>query len=80
MIKECHRITDTKILVLGITFKENCPDIRNSKVIDVIKQLEDFACKVDVFDPMADPEDVMKVHGIGIISHEDQLTSKYEGY
>ena len=78
MIKKCHRITDTKILVLGITFKENCPDIRNSRVVDVINQLKDFDCQVEVFDPVADPGEVRHEYGIDIISRKDQLTS-YEG-
>ena len=66
MIKKCHRITDTKILVLGITFKENCPDIRNSRVVDVISQLKDFDCTVEVFDPVADPDEVRHEYGIDI--------------
>ncbi|HPI91776.1 MAG TPA: nucleotide sugar dehydrogenase [Deltaproteobacteria bacterium] len=79
MVKKSHRITDTKILVLGITFKENCPDIRNSKVIDVIRQLKDFDCTVEVFDPVADPEEVRHEYGIDIIPSRDQITSAYEG-
>ena len=78
MIKKCHRITDTKILVLGITFKENCPDIRNSRVIDVIAQLKDFDCKVEVYDPVADPDEVEREYGIDILSRQEQLTV-YEG-
>lgn len=78
MVKKCHRITDTKILVLGITFKENCPDIRNSRVIDVINQLKDFDCKVEVFDPVADPEEVKHEYGIDIITEKRGLT-RYEG-
>jgi UDP-N-acetyl-D-galactosamine dehydrogenase len=78
MIKKCHRITDTKILVLGITFKENCPDIRNSRVVDVISQLKDFDCAVEIFDPVADPHEVRQEYGIDIMSRIDQLTS-YEG-
>lgn len=79
MVKKSHRITDTKILVLGITFKENCPDIRNSKVIDVIRQLKDFDCSVEVFDPVADPEEVRHEYGIDIMTRPEQLTSTYEG-
>jgi len=79
MVKKSHRITDTKILVLGITFKENCPDIRNSKVIDIIHQLGDFDCTVEVFDPVADPEEVRHEYGIDIMTSPDQLTSTYEG-
>jgi UDP-N-acetyl-D-galactosamine dehydrogenase len=78
MIKKCHRITDTKILVLGITFKENCPDIRNSRVIDVIAQLKDFDCKVEVYDPVADPDEVEQEYGIDILTRQEQLTA-YEG-
>jgi UDP-N-acetyl-D-galactosamine dehydrogenase len=79
MIKKNHRITDTTILVLGVTFKENCPDIRNSKVIDVIRQLKDFDCAVEVYDPVADPEEVRHEYGIEIKSRPEQLTSAYEG-
>jgi len=79
MIKKNHRITDTTILVLGVTFKENCPDIRNSKVIDVIGQLKDFDCGVEVYDPVADPDEVRHEYGIDIKSRPEQLTSTYEG-
>jgi UDP-N-acetyl-D-glucosamine/UDP-N-acetyl-D-galactosamine dehydrogenase len=64
MIKKGHAIDGAKILVLGITFKENCPDIRNSRVIDVIKELQEFGAMVDVHDPWADPEEVMAEYGI----------------
>ncbi len=79
MVKKKHRITDSNVLVLGVTFKENCPDTRNSKVIDVIRQLEDFACNVDVFDPLADPAEVKYEYGIDIISSENGLKPSYEG-
>jgi len=63
------RIEDIKgcdffILVLGLTFKENCPDIRNSKVIDVIRELQDFGCKVSVYDPWAEPAEVRHEYGL----------------
>lgn len=64
MIKKGHRIDGSKVLVLGITFKENCPDIRNSRVIDVIKELQDFGCSVDVVDPWADKDEVMHEYGL----------------
>ncbi|HQG31962.1 MAG TPA: nucleotide sugar dehydrogenase, partial [Deltaproteobacteria bacterium] len=79
MVKKKHRITDSNVLVLGFTFKENCPDTRNSKVIDVIRQLEDFACNVDIFDPLADPAEVKHEYGIDIISSENGLKPSYEG-
>ncbi len=64
MIKKGHKIENAKVLVLGITFKENCPDIRNSRVIDVINELQEFGVIVDVFDPWADKEEVHKEYGI----------------
>ncbi|MRR35938.1 nucleotide sugar dehydrogenase, partial [bacterium] len=79
MIKNEHRITDTSVLVLGITFKENCPDIRNSKVMDIISQLKDFACNVDIFDPLADPDEVKHEYGLDIITSEKDLKPTYEG-
>lgn len=63
MIKKEQRIAKAKVLVMGITFKENCPDIRNSHAIDVVRGLHDFGCRVTVFDPWADPEDVMREYG-----------------
>jgi UDP-N-acetyl-D-galactosamine dehydrogenase len=53
-----------KILVLGITFKENCPDIRNSRVIDVIRELTSYGASLDVYDPHADPHEVMEEYGL----------------
>ena len=57
-------IKGTRALVLGITFKENCPDIRNSRVIDVIKELMAFGIEVDVYDPQADKKEVEAEYGI----------------
>lgn len=67
MIKKGHTIAESKILVLGITFKENCPDIRNSRVIDVINEFEDFGVQVDVFDPWADKEEVKRAYNINLL-------------
>ena len=58
MIKKGHKLQGAKILVLGITFKENCPDIRNSRVIDVVKELQEFGCNIDIADYWADKDDV----------------------
>lgn len=66
LIKKSHKVDGAKILVLGITFKENCPDIRNSRVIDVINELKDFGCNVDVYDPWADDAEVKHEYGIGL--------------
>jgi UDP-N-acetyl-D-glucosamine/UDP-N-acetyl-D-galactosamine dehydrogenase len=64
MIQRGQQIAGAHVLLLGITFKENCPDIRNSRAIDVYTELNDFGCKVDVYDPWADEEEVKKEYGI----------------
>lgn len=71
MIKKGYRIEGSKVLVLGIAFKENCPDIRNSRVIDVINELREFGCVVDVSDYWADPADVMHEYGIALTENTD---------
>ncbi|AJR04285.1 nucleotide sugar dehydrogenase [Siansivirga zeaxanthinifaciens] len=58
------RIKDANILVLGITFKENCPDVRNTKVVDVINQLKSFGTQVTVYDPCANIDEVEKEYGL----------------
>ncbi|MPQ75454.1 nucleotide sugar dehydrogenase [Hydrogenovibrio sp. JE_KL2] len=68
MIKKGQKVEGAKVLVLGITFKEDCPDIRNSKVIDVIVELEDFGIEVDVYDPWADSEEVRCEYGIELLN------------
>ncbi len=67
MIKKGLKIEGAKILVLGITFKENCPDIRNSRVIDVIQELKEFGAEVDVCDPWADEDDVKREYGLDLV-------------
>jgi len=67
MIKKGQKIEGAKVLVLGITFKENCPDIRNSRVIDVIQELQEFGAEVDVYDPWADPEEVKHEYGLDLL-------------
>jgi UDP-N-acetyl-D-galactosamine dehydrogenase len=66
MIKKHLAVKDAKVLVLGITFKENCPDIRNTKVVNVIDELTDYGCKVDLYDPWASAVHVKKNYGIDI--------------
>lgn len=76
LISKNHVISKSKVLVLGITFKEDCPDIRNSKVIDIIKELEQFNIKVDVYDPHADKHEVAEEYGLNLI---DSIQNKYDG-
>jgi UDP-N-acetyl-D-galactosamine dehydrogenase len=62
-----HRIKGSNILIMGITFKENCPDIRNTRVVDVVEELNDFGCNVSIYDPWADPEEVKHEYGIELL-------------
>jgi UDP-N-acetyl-D-galactosamine dehydrogenase len=63
MIRKDITVKNARVLVLGITFKENCPDIRNTKVVDVVKELEQFGCLVDIFDPWANAAEVKHEYG-----------------
>lgn len=72
MIKKGHVIDNSKVLVLGITFKENCPDIRNSRVVDVIEELKEFGCNVDVTDYWADKKEVKKEYNIDLVENIDE--------
>ena len=67
MIKKSQKIESSKVLVLGITFKENCTDIRNSRVIDVIHELKEFGTEVEVYDPWADKEEVKREYGLSLL-------------
>lgn len=75
MTQHKHTIHDANILVLGITFKENCPDIRNSRVVDVVKELKSFGAAVDVYDPHADAGEVEHEYNLKLTS---SLEKKYQ--
>ncbi len=68
LIHKGHKVKGSKALVLGITFKENCPDIRNSRVIDVIRELQEFGIAVDVYDPWADKEEVKREYDLELLT------------
>jgi UDP-N-acetyl-D-galactosamine dehydrogenase len=76
LISKGHAVKNSKILILGITFKENCPDIRNTKVIDVIRTLEKYSLEIDVYDPWANKEEVQEEYNINLI--DDYLEKKYD--
>lgn len=78
MIQKDAKVKNGKVLVLGITFKENCPDIRNSKVIDVISEFEKFNLNVEVFDPWANASEVKKEFGISLITETSKLKDNYD--
>ncbi|HOU27278.1 MAG TPA: nucleotide sugar dehydrogenase [Paludibacteraceae bacterium] len=72
MIQKGHTIKDSNVLILGITFKENCPDVRNTKVVDIRKELVEFGVNVDMFDPWAEAEEVHEEYGIDLVSKLDE--------
>jgi len=78
MINKEHRIRGSKVLVLGITFKENCPDIRNSRVIDVIQELKEFGCDVEIYDPWADAAEVKAEYGVDLLPARPTPSEKSE--
>lgn len=76
LINAGKQIKGSNVLVLGVTFKENCPDIRNTKAIDVYKELLEFGLEVDIYDPEADNEEVMSEYGVDLIP---TISKKYDG-
>ena len=71
MIQHDHKIKDANVLLLGVTFKENCPDCRNTKVVDIATELEEFGCRVDICDPWASPEVVRREYGKALVPTVD---------
>jgi UDP-N-acetyl-D-galactosamine dehydrogenase len=67
MISKCHTIKGANVLILGVTFKENCPDVRNTKVIDIYNELTQFELNVDVYDPWADPKEVKHEYDLDLL-------------
>ena len=81
MIKKEHKVLGANVLVLGITFKENCPDIRNSRTIDIINELKDFECSVDVYDPWADKDEVREVYNLELVDKPTfEEKSEYDAF
>jgi UDP-N-acetyl-D-galactosamine dehydrogenase len=78
MVKKDITIKNSEVLVLGITFKENCPDIRNSRVIDIINELKSFDIKVEVCDPWANAQEVQEEYGIDLLNQLNG-NKKYQG-
>ncbi|POY35793.1 Vi polysaccharide biosynthesis protein VipA/TviB [Solitalea longa] len=74
MIKKGHKIEGSKALLLGVTFKENCPDIRNSRVIDIYNELRQFGLSVEVYDPWANKDEVKEEYGICLLPELDERT------
>ena len=64
MTRKCLRVDNAKILVMGLAFKENCPDIRNTRVVDIVSELSEYHCSVDVYDPWVSPVEAHKQYGL----------------
>ena len=77
MIAHDKKIKDANVLIMGLTFKEDCPDIRNSKVFDIIDELNDYGCKVDVYDPWVDNKDIRQTNFV-FIADPFKLEKKYD--
>lgn len=71
LIRAGSAVKNAKVNVLGLTFKENCPDLRNSKVADVVRELQDFGCVVTVHDPVAESHEAVNEYGINLTNWED---------
>jgi len=76
MIKKRIHVADSNILIMGLTFKENCPDLRNTRVIDLVSEFENFNCKVDVYDPWANQAEAYREFGITPVS--EPINSNYD--
>lgn len=77
MLRKNLKIIDSKLLILGFTFKEDCPDVRNTRVIDIYRELKNFDIKVEIYDPLVDPVDVKNEYGI-LVSN-DLPTGQFAG-
>jgi UDP-N-acetyl-D-galactosamine dehydrogenase len=71
LVQHGHRVSNAKIALLGLTFKENCPDLRNSRVVDIIVELKEYCCDVLVHDPLADAHEAMEEYGIALCKWEE---------
>ncbi len=77
MLKKGIQVLDSEVLILGFTFKENCPDVRNTKVIDIVKELQDYDVKVTVYDPWANPAEVKHEYGVTVLNELPE--KKFDG-
>lgn len=78
MIKKDISVKNSHILILGITFKENCPDVRNTKVVDIIRTLNEYEVQLTVFDPWANPQEVDHEYGIKTINDVTLIKNKFD--
>lgn len=77
MLKRCIQVNGARVLVLGLTFKENCPDLRNTRVVDVIAELREYGVSVDVHDPWVDPAEARHEYGLDLVAEPE--AGAYDG-
>ena len=77
MLRRGLPVAGARVLVMGLTFKENCPDLRNTRVIDVLRALEEFGVLPEVHDPHADPEEALREYGIPLVA--EPVAGRYDG-
>ena len=75
MIKNKQQVNGSKVLLMGLTFKENCPDLRNTKVVDIISELHEYNINIDIYDPWVSKEEAIEEYGLSLI---DEPTNDYE--
>ncbi len=78
MVKRDIAVKNSRVLVLGFTFKENCPDVRNTRVIDILKVLSEFEVNYEVYDPWANPDEVLQEYSVVTVKNEDDLSGAYD--
>ncbi len=77
MTKKRIHVDGARVLVMGLAFKENCPDLRNTRIVDIVAELKEYNCEVDVYDPWVSAEEAICEHGIGLIGQPKLAT--YDG-
>ena len=76
MLKKRIQVQGARVLIMGFTFKENCPDIRNTRVVDLVAKFKEYDCEIDIYDPWADPEIVQKEYSLELVNQP--VTGKYD--
>jgi UDP-N-acetyl-D-glucosamine/UDP-N-acetyl-D-galactosamine dehydrogenase len=71
LVRNGHPVNGAKITILGLTFKENCPDLRNSRVVDIISELQEYHCDIQVHDPLADPAESIEEYGLTLVPTQE---------
>ena len=77
MLKKRIHVDDSNVLIMGLTFKENCPDLRNTKIVDIIRELKEYNINIDIFDPWCSPKEALNEYGLSVIDKAE--ASKYDG-